>query len=157
MRGVRVAGPVGAGAGRRAASRAAICFFTISRAASTAGDTFVLVVLVAAKSRAVEASATQPMTRARCVLGARAGGAVSCCSSSSAGSILVVLGSPFVSRAEMPQPGKTGETLAWMEAAGPRARPGRAGESSASRRMPGLRLSGPRRLSGPADTHRAAP
>ena len=67
----------------------------------------------------MEARATQPIRARALLLGARAGGAVSCCSSSSAGSILVVLGSPFCVDAEMAQPGKTGETLAWMEAAGP--------------------------------------
>ena len=44
---------------------AAICCFTISRAASTAGDTFVVVCLVAAKSSAVEARATHAMDAIR--------------------------------------------------------------------------------------------
>merc|ERR1719174_11277 len=74
----------------------AICRFTISRAARTAGDVFGFCCCVTANRSAVEASATQPMTARALLLDVRAGGAVSCCSSSSAGSIIYgVLGSPF--------------------------------------------------------------
>ena len=127
----------------------AICCFTTARAASTAFDVVGVVCLVTAKSSAVEASATQATTaRALCV-GARAGGAVSCCSSSSAGSILYgVLGSPFVSRAGG-VPRRTGETPTWMEAAGPRALPRwlRAGGRRPPARPPRSRA--PEALRGP--------